>query len=493
MRVGGYVRVSTAEQVEGYSLGAQRQAIADLCAARGWALARIYEDAGISGASDERPAFRAMLADAEGGALDVVAVWRLDRLSRDFVALELARRHLGALGIRLVSVADGVDTESSSWLDVAIRGVLSEAEARAIRERARLGKRARARAGRSNATFCPYGYRRPAVDTSGGPVYLDPEPDPETRGAVVRAFTAYAIGDKSDAEIAELLSRERYPAPSRAGRWIGQTVRYMLGNRFYIGEVRHGGEWFAGQHEPLIDAELFDRVQAARRARKYGGGPRTVRVHLLQGIAHCAHCRLPMHVNWGGGHRYLVCSAKARALPCQVGGRGVRQSAVDPQIQALVARLRLPEDWRERLEELAGQADPAPDIEGQRCYLAGKLARLRDLYIEGDFDRAEYRRRRAGLQAQLDGLRAPEPSQIERAGELLADFGKIYAGAALALQRDMLRTMFEAVYLDIGAARVVCVKPWPEFAALFRMDGLWEVEDGCFWIEDEEQAAGAAC
>ena len=82
MRVAGYVRVSSEEQVSGYSLDAQRRAIEGFCAARGWDEITWYEDAGRSAYADDRakrPAFARLLGDAEAGAFDVVLVHKGDR------------------------------------------------------------------------------------------------------------------------------------------------------------------------------------------------------------------------------------------------------------------------------------------------------------------------------------------------------------------------------------------------------------------------------
>ena len=82
MRVGAYVRVSHEEQVDNYSLPAQRRAIEGYCAARGWRVADWYTDAGISAHTEEirrRPAFAWLLGDAEAGAFDVVLVHKGDR------------------------------------------------------------------------------------------------------------------------------------------------------------------------------------------------------------------------------------------------------------------------------------------------------------------------------------------------------------------------------------------------------------------------------
>ena len=84
-RAGGYVRVSTEEQAEGYSLGAQERAAGAFCQAHGWR-AVVYAEEGKSARTDDaakRPTFRRLLEDAEAGRIDVVVVHKLDRFARN--------------------------------------------------------------------------------------------------------------------------------------------------------------------------------------------------------------------------------------------------------------------------------------------------------------------------------------------------------------------------------------------------------------------------
>jgi hypothetical protein len=139
----------------------------------------------------------------------------------------------------------------------------------------------------------------------------------------------------------------------------------------------------------------------------------------------------------------------------------------------------LPEEWREHQEE-------RENIEGKRRYLEGKPRRLKFLFMEEcDMGECEYRRRKVDVQAQLDALRPPETPQVEQAGETLESLGQEWANAPKKYRRDMLRCIFESIFIDVKASRLVCVKPYQPFVPLFRMDGLEEKEDGCFYPTEE--------
>jgi hypothetical protein len=152
-------------------------------------------------------------------------------------------------------------------------------------------------------------------------------------------------------------------------------------------------------------------------------------------------------------------------------------------------RLPLPAAWRDRLEELAEHREKRDQVEGKRLYLQGKLRRLREVYIDGDLGRGEYNRRLADLEAELDALREPEALEVEEAGATLESLAEAWKDAPMRLRAEMLKAIFESVVIDVAARRLVCVKPYPPFAPLFRMDGLRE-KVGCFYVRDEDQEAG---
>lgn len=108
MRAGIYYRVSSEEQIDGFSLDAQRRTLLDFCQSKGWRIADEYADEGKSARGDKiekRPAFKRMMEDAESGRIDVVIVHKIDRFSRNigvtFNCLEMLARH----GVSFVAVA----------------------------------------------------------------------------------------------------------------------------------------------------------------------------------------------------------------------------------------------------------------------------------------------------------------------------------------------------------------------------------------------------
>jgi DNA invertase Pin-like site-specific DNA recombinase len=318
MRAGVYARVSREEEAEGYSLDEQIAAMRRFCRDRGWSVVAEYVEPGHSGTVRDRPAFTEALADCEAGNLDILLTHQLDRFYRNLQLQLETLGQLGRWGVGYLSVTEQIDYSTpQGMLFLQMLGAFNEYYVANLRREVRKGKRGRAKKGLNNASMTAYGYER---NDKG----ID-EIEPKAAEAVNRAFEQYATGEFSDTTIAALLNREGYPPSGRArsGRWTRESVRYLLTNPFYIGHVRHGEDLYPGQHEPLIDRETWDQVQAirARRGAGKGAGRRAERVYLLARLACCSECglRLTSQTSLGTGRRghetqYYLCPAKRRSV-----------------------------------------------------------------------------------------------------------------------------------------------------------------------------------
>jgi len=148
VRAALYARVSTTGH--GQDVGLQLDELRQVAAQRGWTVARDYVDAGVSGAKTSRPALDRLLADAREGRVDVVAIWKLDRLARSVSHLLELADSLNAWGVGLVSVRDAhVDTTTPAGrFTLQILGAVAELERSLIRERVVAGVRRAQAAGK---------------------------------------------------------------------------------------------------------------------------------------------------------------------------------------------------------------------------------------------------------------------------------------------------------------------------------------------------------
>ncbi len=261
LRAGLYGRVSSEEQVEGYSLDAQDRVGRHYVAAHGWAVAEVYRDEGKSARTDDlakRPAFQQMLADAEAGRFDVVVVHKLDRFARNLlVALETLQR-LERRDVGFVSISEQMDfTTPIGKVILATLAAFAQYYSDNLSAETKKGKAERKAQGLFNGLL-PFGVVK---GPDGVPVL-----DREARAGVVPAeglvlmFELAAAG-KTDREVARELTQAGYRTSGNRGAnpFTKDTVREILTNRFYVGELPDGeGGWVAGKHGGLVDPALFE-------------------------------------------------------------------------------------------------------------------------------------------------------------------------------------------------------------------------------------------
>lgn len=224
-RVYGYCRVSTEEQArDGISLELQAERIHSYAASQGWRVVRVFEDAGHSGTTLERPELQRMLAALDG--IDAVLVYRVDRLSRK-------QRHVLALleetfeprGVGFKSVTEAFDSLTPGGKAMlGMLAVFSQLERDTITQRIRDALRHKQARG-EHVGAAPFGYVRHGHGIVPVPGEL----------AIVREMRQLRNGGATLREIAAWLTSRNVPT-KRRGRWSPEHVRYLLSNPRY-GEV----------------------------------------------------------------------------------------------------------------------------------------------------------------------------------------------------------------------------------------------------------------
>lgn len=218
----GYVRVSTAEQVNGFGLDVQERAIREHAKAKGLRLLRIDRDEGQSGSNglDTRLGLAGALTDLERGTAGVLVVYKLDRLARDLILQETTIARLQAAGATVVSVTEP-DVEGDDATRVLVRqvlGAIGQYERALIRKRMSDGRAAKAAKGGYVGGRPPFGYK--AV---GGVLVAD---DGEQQ-VIARARQLRDEG-RSLRAIAEVLTSDGH-RPKRGSSWHPPQVARLLG------------------------------------------------------------------------------------------------------------------------------------------------------------------------------------------------------------------------------------------------------------------------
>lgn len=270
-----YIRVSTQEQVENYSIEVQEERLEAFCKAKNWDIYNTYIDGGYSGATIDRPDLKRMLNDLSD--IDVVVVYKLDRLSRSQKdTLELIEDHFLKKNVDFVSVTETLDT--STPFGKAMLGILSvfaQLERETIAERMRMGHIKRAENGLRGmgGDYDPAGYTR----KDGLLELIEDEAI-----HIKRAFDIYEQCH-SITEVQKRLKEEGYPV------WRFRRYRDILSNPLYTGHVTFAGKIYTGKHKAIISQEQFERVQVLLERHK-GNNTHKAKKSLLSGLLKCHHC-----------------------------------------------------------------------------------------------------------------------------------------------------------------------------------------------------------
>ncbi|EDP61747.1 resolvase [alpha proteobacterium BAL199] len=372
LRCAVYTRKSSEEGLDMAfnSLDAQRDACAAYIASQkseGWvALPGRYDDGGFSGGTLERPALRRLLADIEAGRIDIVVVYKIDRLSRslmDFAKLvEVFDRH----NVTFVSVTQSFNTTTSMGR-LTLNILLSFAQF----EREVIGERIRDKFAASRARGMWMGGHPPlGYDVRDRKLVVN-----ETEAAAVRSVFERFLAIGSATTLARTLAAEGMT--TKRGHPIDKgTVYKLLNNRVYVGEAVHKGTAYPGEHQPIVTRALWDKVHAilAESPRTRAGRTRAATPALLKGLIFgptgCA--MTPTHTRRGDKlYRYYVSQSvlKRGADACPVGRVPAAEieGAVVDQLRGL---LRAPEvivaTWRSARPEIDGlsEAEVREALEG---------------------------------------------------------------------------------------------------------------------------------
>ena len=414
LRCAVYTRKSSEEglDMEFNSLDAQREACEAFIAsqrAEGWVLVRDrYDDGGISGGTLERPALKRLVADIQEGLVDVVVVYKIDRLSRSLVDFTKLVEVFDANSVTFVSVTQSFNTTTSMGrLTLNILLSFAQFEREVIGERIRDKVAASRKRGMWMGGYVPLGY-----DVRDRKLVVN-----DAEAALVRRIFEGFVETESCTKLVQVLRAEG--ASTKRGRPLTKSDVYrILSNRVYLGEAVHKGTAYPGEHDAIITQALWDAVHAVLQVspRVRVNRTRNTTAPLLRGLIFDSDGRAmsPSHSRGRGGqmYRYYVSQAvlKGGATARPAIARlpaGEIEAAVVAQVRAL---LRQPEmvvgTWR------AARAT-APDVTEQEVLLA--LERIEPLWDELFpaerarivrllVDRVDVRAEGAAVRLRLDGL-----------------------------------------------------------------------------------------
>lgn len=278
------------------SLDAQRAICCSYIASqepKGWvAIAKHYDDDGQSGGDLRRPALQELLSDIESGLVDVVVIYKLDRISRTLLDFVRLMDLMDQFGVTFVAVTQNFDTADSTGrliLNILLTFAQFEREIASDRLKDKFG------AMRQRGMFVggnpPFGYT--LVDKK---LIIN-----AAEARIVRWMFRRYLEAESYVTVAKELKQQGIVRRSRTskrgnqiiGRPICQSsVWGMLGNPLYVGDVRSKGNCYPGLHNPIVSRALWDEVQALRAARTRAKVVQKYRTDLLRDLMYDSYGRI---------------------------------------------------------------------------------------------------------------------------------------------------------------------------------------------------------
>jgi site-specific DNA recombinase len=276
LRCAIYTRKSTEHglELEFNSLDAQREACEAYIksqASQGWrALSQHYDDPAYSGGNLERPALKRLLREIELGRVDVVVVYKIDRLTRSLADFAKLVEAFDARSISFVAVTQQFNTTTSMGrltLNVLLSFAQFERELSSERVRDKIA--ASRRKGKWTGGTTPLGY-----DARDKKLVIN-RVEAETVRTIFQRYLDLKSFSKlvADLDRRGIVTKRRHTKVVKYNGGIPFTygpLAYFLKNRIYIGEMHHGGKWFKGEQEAIVDRAIFDRVQQLLKAQAQG-------------------------------------------------------------------------------------------------------------------------------------------------------------------------------------------------------------------------------
>ncbi|MCI1747690.1 MAG: recombinase family protein, partial [Acidipropionibacterium sp.] len=316
--------MSTKEQAEkgggeeGYSIPAQRNANLAKADQLGASVVQEFVDAGESARKADRPALMRMIKYVAEHRINYCIVHKVDRLARnraDDVAIHLALRDAGVM---LVSASENIDETPSGMLLHGIMSSIAEFYSRNLASETIKGLTQKAAQG-GTIGAAPVGYENVGVRNEHGREERTVRIDPERGELVTWAFQVFASGLWTVSEMQRELERRGLttrPTPKRPARPLSKTtLRRMLRNSYYKGDITYKDVTYRGTHEPLVPREVWYQVQSVLDSHVSAADRSQVHDHYLKGTVYCGQCGSRLIVCHARNHQgsiypYFVCSGR---------------------------------------------------------------------------------------------------------------------------------------------------------------------------------------
>jgi len=486
MNVVIWARVSSREQREGYSIDAQLRVNRERAQANGWHVTREFVVAESAKRGAERNAFNEMFTWVKGNAkrekIKAILSHKLDRVCRNMRDAVRLQELEDVCGVQLAFVDNQFGPGAAGALSFNVMAAVAQYYSDNLRSEVLKGMDEKVRQGWPTG-LAPYGYIN--VEDRDEPV----QPHPEKSRTLVRIFELYATGSYTFKSLADKLQGEGHVFRKSQPRFHRTALSYILGNRFYIGELHRNGQVFEGKYRRLIDRATFDACQDVLNGRNRRTG--SPELPLAGGLFQCAYCgqsitgeRIRRKLKDGGvrEHTYYRCANNHPGPDhprVRWKGDDLEQAVVDDLAQMRLATPEIAAWFRTELgaavtDLTAYRRRQSKSLAKRKTELATMQDRLLNAYLAGTVEEVVYKAKTNELKAEearneeaLAQLGDVDPARAETALAIFdwtQNAAEIWRGSNNRVRREILdavclnRTL---TYLNLDATKR---KPFDVFA-----------------------------
>ncbi len=499
-----YTRVSTSMQVDGYSLDAQRDKLRKYAEYEDMEIAGEYSDEGFSGKNIQgRLEFQRMLQDIQDGkdGVEYVLVFKLSRFGRNAADVLNSLQLMQDFGVNLICVEDGIDSSKDSGkLMISVLSAVAEIERENIRTQTMAGREQKAREGKWNGGFAPYGYR-----LENGQLLIA-----EDEAEVIRViFDRYIHSNDGVNGVAKYLNQHGYTKKLRQNGTLpgfsASFVKSIIDNPIYMGKIAYGrrrtekkigarnkmhvvaqSEFpvYEGQHNAIVSEEDWNLAHEKRKVNAY----RREKVndpehaHILSGILKCPCCGKSLYGNVSKAHSkdkktryYYYCKNTVTSTGHQCTFRqNIEQTEMNRMVASIVSAMVKDPRFAEAIKEKIGSAVDTGSLEKQLGALQSQLrqalgtkSRLEKQMDSLDINDQYYNRKISDLQrryedqygrideieSQIDDVQnqihiiRQEKISGDNIYRLLLAFDQVYDAATEVERKEFMRAFIERIEL----------------------------------------------
>ena len=499
-----YTRVSTSMQVDGYSLDAQRDKLRKYAEYEDMEIAGEYSDEGFSGKNIQgRHEFQRMLQDIQDckDGVEYVLVFKLSRFGRNAADVLNSLQLMQDFGVNLICVEDGIDSSKDSGkLMISVLSAVAEIERENIRTQTMAGREQKAREGKWNRGFAPYGYR-----LENGELLIA-----EDEAEVIRViFDRYIHSNDGVNGVAKYLNQHGYTKKLRQNGTLpgfsASFVKSIIDNPIYMGKIAYGrrrtekkigarnemhvvaqSEFpvYEGQHNAIVSEEDWNLAHEKRKVNAY----RREKVndpehaHILSGILKCPCCGKSLYGNVSKAHSkdkktryYYYCKNTVTSTGHQCTFRqNIEQTEMNRMVASIVSAMVKDPRFAEAIKEKIGSAVDTGSLEKQLGALQSQLrqalgtkSRLEKQMDSLDINDQYYNRKISDLQrryedqygrideieSQIDDVQnqihiiRQEKISGDNIYRLLLAFDQVYDAVTEVERKEFMRAFIERIEL----------------------------------------------